>query len=228
MPYLAHSAHAQLGALPLGFVGWTLVAVSVGLIQWRVWILTHSPEVSSNVAWIGIWRACYYTQEQASPGFLIMRCSPINLQDSFTPPEIATAQILMLLSLGIGIFGIVCGLYALRNAFFGIRSFTRLAFHLGGASTLTAAILALVPLVWNLVAVFLNQSIAFPPEFRLPQSPEEQRVGGAVWAGLVGVALMVVMGIINVFYKLPEEEKGRLQTEEGIDNPAFEFYDVKL
>ncbi|KAK7877694.1 hypothetical protein WMY93_031613 [Mugilogobius chulae] len=115
MPYLAHTAHAQLGALPLGFVGWTLVAVSVGLIQWRVWILTHSPE-----------------------------------------------------------------------------------------------------------------SIAFPPEFKLPQSPEEQRVGGAVWAGLVGVALMVVMGIINVFYKLPEQEKGRLQTEEGIDNPAFEFYDVKL
>ncbi|XP_033836678.1 claudin-34-like [Periophthalmus magnuspinnatus] len=228
MPYLAHSVHAQLGALPLGLVGWTLLAVSVGLVQWRVWILSFFSTEPSGVAWIGIWRACFYSQEQASPGLLIMHCSSINLQDSFTPPEIATAQISMFLSLGFGILGFVCGIYALRNAFFGIKSLTQCAFCLGGTLTLLAAILALIPLLWNLAAVLRNQPIQFPDEFKLPETPKAQQVGGAVWAGLLGVVLLAITAIIDISYKLPKEEMRSLRKRQGRNNPAFEFDDVWL
>ncbi|XP_072307145.1 claudin-34-like [Eucyclogobius newberryi] len=218
MPFLAHSVHGQLGVLPLGLVGWILLAMSVGLVQWRVWIISRAYSVSSGLAWIGIWRTCFYSHEDASPGFLIMHCSSINLQDSFTPPEIATAQICIFISLGIGLFGFTCGLYALRNAFFGIKSLTRFAFRLGGALTLLAAILALIPLLWNLAAVLTNQPIAFPPDFKLPQSPKAQQVGTAIYVGLLGVALQVIAATINISYKLPKEE----MRSQGTDNPAFQ------
>lgn len=228
MPYLAHSAHAQLGAISLGLVGWTLVGVSLGLVEWRVWIFPRSPSFSSGRAWIGIWRACFHTYEEATPGFWIMHCTPINFQDSFTPPEIASAQFLMFLALVVGLFGNTCGFYALRNATFGIKPLTRLAFHLGGVLTLIAAILALIPLLWNLVAILTNRTIAFPPEFELPELPEVQLVGGAVRAGLVGVALMIIKAIVFVLYKLPKEGMRNSNRAEGKDNPAFEFYDIQL
>lgn len=53
MVYLAHSAHAQLGALAMGCVGWTLTAVAMGLIQWRVWHVSGRSVISSGVAWVG-------------------------------------------------------------------------------------------------------------------------------------------------------------------------------
>lgn len=226
MPYLSHSAQAQLGALPLGLLGWTLLAVALGLVEWRMWI---SSSVASGIAWVGVWRACFHTHSnEVTPGFLILHCSNIDFSAAFTPPEICAAQVLMLVAVGLGLFGNSCALYALRNAFFGIKPRTHLAFLVGGASNLAAAILALIPLVWNLVSVLTNRSITFPPEFKLPESPDEQRVGGAVWAGLVGVALMVVMGMIFVTYKLPKERLTGLKTEGGKDNTAFEFDEVQL
>ncbi|KAJ0062344.1 hypothetical protein NL108_010526 [Boleophthalmus pectinirostris] len=203
--------------------------MSVGLVQWRVWFFSPTLPDSSGIAWIGIWRVCFYSQEEPSPGLLIMRCSYIRFHDAFTPPEIAAAQILMFLSLGFGLLGFVCGIYALRNTFFGIKSLTRFAFCLGGASTLLAAVLALIPLLWNLAAVLTDHPIQFPGEFRIPESPKAQRVGGAVWAGLVGVALLVVTAAINISYKFPKEEMGSFKKKrEGKDNLAFEFDEVRL
>lgn len=228
MPYLAGSAQAQLGALPLGFVGWSLLGVALGLVEWRVWLWSRSALGSSSVAWIGVWRACFHSHQEVTPVFLIMHCSPISLWDAFIPWDIAVAQVLMLLALGLGLCGITCGMYALRNAFFGVRPLTRLMFHVAGALTFAAAILALIPLVWSLVAVLTNGTIAFPPEFKLPESPEAQQVGGAVWTGLVGVALLVVTAIIFISYKLPKEGTRHLRSREGKDNPAFEFEDIRL
>uniref|UniRef100_A0AAV2MQH9 Uncharacterized protein n=1 Tax=Knipowitschia caucasica TaxID=637954 RepID=A0AAV2MQH9_KNICA len=179
MVYLAHSAQAQLGALPLGLVGCSLLAVSLGLVQWRVWLIPQHPSVSSGIAWIAS-----------------------------------------------GILGFAALLYALRNAFFGIKKRTRFAFRSGGVLTLLAAILSLIPLLWNAVVVLHGGSINFPPDFKLPPTPEEQQVGGAVWVGLVGVALLVVTAIINFSYKLPED--GARWERRGKDNAAFQFDDVRI
>uniref|UniRef100_A0AAV2LC36 Uncharacterized protein n=1 Tax=Knipowitschia caucasica TaxID=637954 RepID=A0AAV2LC36_KNICA len=106
-----------------------------------------------------------------------MHCSSFHLCDAFTPLEITAAQILMFVSLASGILGFAALLYALRNAFFGIKKRTRFAFRSGGVLTLLAAILSLIPLLWNAVVVLHGGSINFPPDFKLPPTPEEQQVG---------------------------------------------------
>lgn len=156
-----------------------------------------------------------------------MHCSPIGLNDDFTPPDIASAQILMFLSLGAGLCGNTAGVYGLRNAFFGIKSHTCFAFYIGGALFLLAVILALIPLLWNLVSVATNKIIVFPPDFKLPEPPKAQEVGAGIWVGLLGVALLVVTAIVFCSYKLPDERRD-LRRREGIDNPVFESYNERL
>nr|XP_019959648.1 PREDICTED: claudin-34-like [Paralichthys olivaceus] len=74
MVYLAHTAHAQLSALWLSCVGWTLTTVALGLIQWRIWQVSDQEVISSGVAWVGIWRACFNSHNVVSPSFRIMHC----------------------------------------------------------------------------------------------------------------------------------------------------------
>lgn len=67
MTYLAHTAHAQLGALWLGCVGWTTTAMALGLIQWRVWVVSDREFISSGVAWVGVWRVCFNSHTLVTP-----------------------------------------------------------------------------------------------------------------------------------------------------------------
>lgn len=88
MAYLAHSGHAQLAALWLSCVGWTLTAVALGLVQWRVWLVSDRDPVSSGVAWVGVWRACFNSHAAVTPGFRVMHCRSIGLSEAFVPPEV--------------------------------------------------------------------------------------------------------------------------------------------
>ncbi|XP_059183499.1 claudin-34-like [Centropristis striata] len=205
MTYLAHSAHAQLGALWLGFVGWTLTAVSLGLIQWRVWLVSDRDVISSGLAWVGIWRTCFHSNTLVTPGFLNMHCRYLSLTEAFTPPEIVAGQVLMLLSLLVGLCGNAGGVYAMRNVYFGMEknSPIRLAFYTAGTLCLLAAVMSLIPLVWNLSSVVTNQTIKFPPDFNMPQAPDSQQVGCGIGVGLVGTVLLFVSGIIFCQYRLP-------------------------
>uniref|UniRef100_A0A8D0DIB7 Claudin 34 n=1 Tax=Sander lucioperca TaxID=283035 RepID=A0A8D0DIB7_SANLU len=198
MNYLAHTAHAQLGALWLGCVGWTLTAMALGLIQWRVWQVSDREVISSGVAWVGIWRACFHSHTLVTPGFRVMHCRYISLAEAFTPPEIVAAQVLMLLSLLVGLCGNAGGVYALRNIYFGTErnSPIRLAFFTTGVLCLLASVMSLIPLLWNLISVVTNQTIKFPPEFNMPQAPDSQHVGCGIRVGIVGTVLMIVSGII--------------------------------
>ncbi|XP_040887948.1 claudin-34-like [Toxotes jaculatrix] len=211
MTYLAHTAHAQLGALWLSCVGWTLTAVALGLIQWRVWQVSDREVISSGVAWVGIWRACFNSYTVVTPGFKVMHCRYISLTEAFTPPEIVAGQVLMVLSLLVGLCGNAGGVYALRNIYFGKSSLVRLSFFTSGALCLLAAVMSLIPLLWNLTAVVTNQTIVFPPEFKMPQSPDSQYVGCGIGVGMVGSALMIVSGIIFCLYKLPVKPKPRAE-----------------
>ncbi|XP_068165772.1 claudin-34 [Antennarius striatus] len=233
MPYLVHTAHAQLGALWLGFVGWTLTAVALGLIQWRVWLVSDRQVISSGVAWVGIWRACFHSYILVSPGFRILHCEYISPTDTFTPPEIRTGQVLMLLSVIVGLCGNAGGVYALRNVYFGTgkTSLIRLGFTITGVLCLLGAVMSFIPLLWNLSSVVTNQTIKFPPRFKMPPAPDSQYVGCGIGVGMVGSVLMVVSGIMFCTYKLPvrPEEvqtvtntQGGLPCPRGRDNLSFE------
>ncbi|XP_073351555.1 claudin-34-like [Pagrus major] len=236
----SHAHTTQLYALVLGFIGWTLTAVALGLIQWRVWQVSHSEVISSGVAWVGLWRACFDSHTLVTPRFTFMHCRSMGLTEAFTPPEVAAGQVLMLLSLVVGLCGNAGGVYAVRNIYFGLEknSPIRLAFFTTGALCLLAAVMSLIPLLWNLSSVLTNQTIRFPPEFKMPRAPESQHVGGGVMVGLVGAVLMIVSGMVFCSYRLPASSQRRPALRgqahldvpvqavaaggRGTDNPAFE------
>ncbi|XP_028255629.1 claudin-34-like [Parambassis ranga] len=228
MAYLVHTAYAQLAALWLACVGWTLTAVALGLIQWRVWQVSDRRFISSGVAWVGIWRVCFNSHTVVSPGFRGMHCRSISLTEAFTPPEIVAAQVLMFLSVLAGICGNAAGVCAMRSVCFGVAKHARSGFVTSGALCLLAAATSLVPLLWNLRSVVTNQTIGFPPEFKMPPAPDSQHVGSGISVGMVGGVLMVVSGIIFCTYRLPVRPRPgtrpplREQDLTGEDNPAFE------
>uniref|UniRef100_A0A8D2ZH00 Uncharacterized protein n=1 Tax=Scophthalmus maximus TaxID=52904 RepID=A0A8D2ZH00_SCOMX len=194
-----------LVALWLSCVGWTLTAVALGLIKWRVWQVSDTEVISSGMAWVGIWRACFNSHTVVTPGSMVMHCRYISLTEAFTPPEIVAGQVLMVLSLLVGLFGNASGVYALRNVYFGLEKSlpVRLSFYTTGALCLLAAVTSLIPLLWNLSSVVTNQTIVFPPEFKMPQAPDSQYAGSGIGVGMVGTVLMIVSGIIFCKYRLP-------------------------
>lgn len=249
MTYLAHTAHVQFVALWSAFIGWTLTAVALGLIQWRVWLVPSSDVITSGVVWVGLWRTCFHSHTEVTDGLAIMKCNSIRLTEAFTPPEVAAGQVLMLLSLLVGLCGNAGGVYAMRNAYFGTNEYScvRLGFVVTGAFCLLAATTSLIPLLWNLSSVVANQTIHFPPEFRLPQAPESQHVGCGIWIGMVGAALTAVSGIVFSSYRVAGRFQHQIEPSlreqlqqdssapstmdysgvgvRGLDNPGFEFDD---
>uniref|UniRef100_A0A3P8S4E2 Claudin 34 n=1 Tax=Amphiprion percula TaxID=161767 RepID=A0A3P8S4E2_AMPPE len=216
----------SLCALWLACVGWTLTAVALGLVQWRVWLVSHSEAISSGVAWVGVWRTCFNSRTVASPGFTVMHCSRIGLTEEFTPPEIAAAQVLMMLSLLVGLCGNAGGVYAMRNACFGLDENPpiRLCFVATGALCLLAAGMSSVPVIWNLSSVATNRTIRFPPEFKMPAAPDSQHVGCGVVVGMVGTVLMVMSGVIFCTYRSPVSRLLH-RSPQGTDNPAFVLHE---
>jgi len=92
MRYLAHTAHWQFLGLMTGFLAWILIMAATGLDEWRLWFVDDASVVASGVAWVGIWRACFYSHA-------LENCRAIGFSDPFTPPEIAAAQVLLTLLL---------------------------------------------------------------------------------------------------------------------------------
>uniref|UniRef100_A0A671MAS5 Claudin-34-like n=1 Tax=Sinocyclocheilus anshuiensis TaxID=1608454 RepID=A0A671MAS5_9TELE len=222
MPYLVHTAHAQLVALWLGTVGWTLVIVTVGLVEWRVWEVSDLSFITSGLAWVGIWRVCFYSHALILSDNQIMFCQRIRLSESFTPPEIAAAQVLMLVALFLGLAGNASVIYGLRNVYFGLNKI-RSAFASGGVLLILTGASSLVP------------TISFPAEFRMPSAPVNQSIGPGIIVGIFASVLLVFSGLVFLSYRAPVmlEPKVRLSwpgegpsgthvNHQGIDNPAFQ------
>ncbi|XP_072516536.1 claudin-34 [Salminus brasiliensis] len=213
MPYLVHTAHAQFVGLWVGMIGWILTMVAIGLVQWRIWVVSDLSVITSGLAWVGIWRTCFYTHTLVMSEYEIMYCQKIHLSDAFVPSEIAAAQPMMLLALILGLFGNSSAIYGLRNIYFGLdkQKPIMLAFSIGGGLLILAGVSSFIPLFWNLNSVVTNQTINFPSTFYMPPAPVEQYIGPGIAVGIFASILVVVSGMVFLSYKFPESLRTKVQ-----------------
>ncbi|XP_069495217.1 claudin-34 [Ambystoma mexicanum] len=209
MPYLAHSANLQLAAFAFSTVGWILSAITTGLVQWRVWHITNNTVINSGIAWVGIWRTCFFSNIMVSSNLKNMYCQEFSTQQSFVPPEIFVAQGLMVLAIILGLSAKISTVWALKNVYQGTPSERVIVrwFIAGGALNLAAGLCVLIPVAWNLHSVMLNSSVYFPKTFNMPSSPQSQDAGAAIALGLISAILMVLSGSLLLSYRLPKKSR---------------------
>lgn len=244
MLYIAHTAHWQFLALIAGFLSWIITMTTVGLNDWRIWFVDNTTVINSGVAWIGVWRACFYSHVMSEIEF----CQSLNITDSFVPIEIKLAQVLMMLAVIIGLIANMTGACAMRMAYFSMenRSKIRLAFLLAGTLHLLAGFCSLLSLAWNMNSVLNDQTIDFPPEYQFPAAPDRQRVGDAIGVGLFASILMLLSGLGFLCYRYAWKKLKNLspkqpsspwtqinqgsssgqQPNKGMDNPTFHMEEV--
>ncbi|XP_039983897.1 claudin-34 [Xiphias gladius] len=199
MIYLAHTAHWQFLGLITGLLAWIVTMTTAGLNEWRLWHVADVSVITSGVAWVGIWRACFYSHVLPE----IENCQSISISDAFAPAEIPVAQVLMVLALICGLAGNISAAVAIRMVYFSLedRSNTRLVFVLAGTLYLFTGMISLVPLLWNMNSVLNNSTIDFPPEFYLPAAPVRQHVGSAIGVGIFASILMLISGLLFLSYQ---------------------------
>ncbi|XP_057696744.1 claudin-34 [Corythoichthys intestinalis] len=225
MMFLAHTGHLQFAGLLSGCLAWILTMAATGMDEWRLWYIHHenyTAIITSGVAWVGIWRACFHSH--ALPK--MENCQNMGISDSFVPVEIQVAQVLMMLATVGGLAANATAVEAVRRVYFSmeVRRRLRAVFILAGALYIVTGVLALVPLVWNTNAVVNNNSVPFPPRFMLPAIPASQKVGTGIGVGFTAAILMVISGLLflahrHVWRTLKPEES---EDKQGRDNPAFQ------
>ncbi|XP_026201370.1 claudin-34 [Anabas testudineus] len=199
MIHLVDTAHWQFAGLVAGFLAWILTMITAGLNEWRLWQVADVSVITSGVAWVGIWRVCFYSHVLPN----IENCQSINISDTFVPVEIPVAQVLIMLAVVCGLAGNISAAVAVRMAYFSLeeRRNIRLVFVLAGTLYFLTAMLSLVPLVWNMSSVLNNSTIDFPPEFYLPAAPVRQQVGSAIGVGMFASILMLISSLLFLCYR---------------------------
>lgn len=223
MMYLAHTAHWQFFGLTAGFLAWIITMATAGLNEWRLWYVEDVPAITSDVAWVGIWRACFYSHMLPESEF----CRSIGIADAFVPMEISVAQVLMMLAVIFGLVANIAAAAAVRIAYFSVkdRRKIRLAFMLAGTLYLLTGALSLVPLAWNMNSVLVNRSIDFPPEFHLPAAPLRQQVGSAIAVGLSATILMLMSGLIFLSYQYVRHTL-KSETQRDANEPIYDNWSL--
>ncbi|XP_053353619.1 claudin-34 [Clarias gariepinus] len=244
MIYLVHTAHWQLFGLVLAVLGLILTAATSGVDDWRVWYVDDVSVITSGTAWVGIWRACFYSNvlDQAKV------CGRMNIKDSFIPLEIAAAQVLCMTAIPVGIAANLFAGYAVRLAYFSIdEGQVRFFFLSAGALYFLTATCTLIPVFWNVTSVLQNHTIDFPPEFLLPPAPYKQELGLGIITGIGSSILLIISGLIFLSYRQMHKSKkhkvegsketnrgtknlrtaamGTNSRREGTDNPGFKVED---
>ena len=188
--------------------------ITTGLNEWRLWQVDDVSLISSGVAWVGIWRSCFYSQVLPQ----VENCRSISISAPFAPAEIPAAQLLMMLAVISGLAANICGALAMRLAYFSVknRGKMRLVFMLAGLLYLLTGGMCLVPLLWNMSSVLRNNTIDFPPEFQLPSAPVRQRIGSAIVVGISASVLVLLSGLL--FLSSRYAWKG-LRSEEPVPGP---------
>ncbi|XP_062908599.1 claudin-34 [Mobula hypostoma] len=196
----------QLVGFVLGTVGWIGASIATGLVQWRVWHVSPA-DIDSGIAWVGIWRACFYSNQLASPVLRRMSCQAMGVTEDFVPEEIAAAQVLMVAAVLVGAAGKVATASGLKGVYVGGGQ-VRLALRAGGVFHLLASVCVVIPAGWNLSSVANNRSITFTPRFRLPPSPWTQEAGAAIYMALFASGLLLLSALLLLGYRNPAPQAG--------------------
>lgn len=253
MAYLAHTAHLQFLGLVVGVLGWILILCSSGINEWRLWYVSDTSVITSGVAWVGLWRACFYSHIMNTAEF----CQALVITDSFLPPEIVASQVLVMMAVAVGLIGNITAGYGMRKIYFGLgkpRSIN-LTFLSAGSLYLLTATCSFVPLFLNTAAVLNNHTIAFPPEYDFPPAPSSQGIGSGIGVGIGASCMVTFSGLLFLAYRYPKnitepnaevsqegnghlvntkprssvglrsiaEDREEVSAKDGEDNPAFEM-----
>lgn len=211
-----------------------------GVNDWRIWYVDNQTVITGGLAWVGVWRVCFNSHILDSAEI----CKSISLTDSFTPPEIAAAQVLCMVAVGVGVLAILVAGHAVRNAIFGVNNrHVRLTFVMACSLFWLTAVCSLVPVFWNMNSVLTNLTIDFPPDFYLPSAPVKQEVGSGIGIGIGSGCLLIASGLLLMCYRYPKvkvpksgetghfdnnpRDEGFLgvikeSMDEGMINPAYE------
>ncbi|XP_010740834.2 claudin-34 [Larimichthys crocea] len=244
MKYIAHTAHLQFFGLIAGILAWILIMATAGLNEWRLWHVANESVITSGVAWVGIWRACFYSHVLPK----LENCQSISISDTFVPIEIPVAQVLIMLAMICGLVGNISAAVSMRMAYFSVedRRNLRPIFVVAGTLYMMAGTFCLVPVVLNMNSVLNNNTINFPPEFHLPEAPVRQQLGSAIAVGMVASILMLISGLLFLCYRhvwqtlsseAPKDTRDPLHgpwtettlgqtSDHGRDNPAFHSEEV--
>uniref|UniRef100_A0A8C1WAU2 Uncharacterized protein n=1 Tax=Cyprinus carpio TaxID=7962 RepID=A0A8C1WAU2_CYPCA len=142
-----------------------------GVNDWRIWYVDNQTVITGGMASVGVWRVCFNSHILDSAEI----CKSISLTDSFTPLEIAAAQVLCMVAVGVGVIANLVAGHAVRNAIFGVdNGHVRLTFVMAGSLYWLTAVCLVVPVFWNMNSVLANLTIDFPPDFYLPSAPVKQ------------------------------------------------------
>lgn len=253
MAYLAHTAHLQFFGLVIGVLGWILNLCSAGINEWRLWYVSEEGVITSGVAWVGLWRACFYSHVMKTAEF----CQALGITDAFLPAEMVASQVLVMMAVVVGLIGNITAGYGMRKVYFGLEK-TRsinLTFLVAGLLYLLAATCSFVPLFLNTAAVLNNYTIAFPPDYDFPPAPSSQGIGAGIGVGIGASCMVTLSGLLFLAYRYPKntkepnaevskednghlvnskprlsvglksisEDREEITAKEGEDNPAFEM-----
>lgn len=201
--FLSHVSKLQLCGVILGLLGWILCLISMTLVQWRVWHIENSTLISSGIAWIGIWDVCFVLNASVSDGDDTLFCQPLSMFDSFIPKEIFIAQDIMSLCCIVEALAICFIFFGMWNIFKSAhhRKLIDTFFSIGGGMFTISGVIVLVPLIWNMHSVLIEQKINFPLSFQLPPVPKRQYVGIAIHVGLISGTLQAFSGCFIICRK---------------------------
>ncbi|XP_048365379.1 claudin-22-like [Sphaerodactylus townsendi] len=151
---LVYRTMMQLAGILLCFLGWVLSCLTTYLPQWK----NYNLELNELEIWtVGLWQACVVQEEGG------MQCKEF---DSFLalPPELKMSRILMFVSTGLGLFGLLLSGFGLDCLKVGEQqqNIKKRLLLLGGILFWISGITAIIPVSWvahMIVQEFWDESI---------------------------------------------------------------------
>uniref|UniRef100_A0A803T569 Claudin 34 n=1 Tax=Anolis carolinensis TaxID=28377 RepID=A0A803T569_ANOCA len=191
---LIHLAYIRLIGFTFAAIGWILCVTAIEAEEWRVWHL--KPGTSTEKIWIGIWGVCF--MEHTPDGDSRKQCLEFLDEHLSLPMEIFLAQDLMSLVFIVASLALSFLSFALWKLFHKGKPKNVLInfFCIGGVLNFLTSFIILIPLLWNMYSVLVNDSINFPDYFQLPVLPYEQNVGFAIYVGISASGFQLTSSIL--------------------------------
>uniref|UniRef100_A0A803T094 Claudin 34 n=1 Tax=Anolis carolinensis TaxID=28377 RepID=A0A803T094_ANOCA len=192
---LVHLAYIRLIAFIFMAIGWALCLMATGGEEWRVW--DPRPGTGMEKMWIGIWGVCFVGPPPPDKP-KVMQCLEFQDEHFSLPTEIFIAQDLMPLASILASLALAFVSFTLWNLYHKGRpkNFLLIFLWVGGILSLLSGAVSLIPLLWNMHSVIVNEGIVFPESFHLPYLPNEQNIGFAIYAGIVASGFQLTSSIL--------------------------------